>query len=405
MSTESSLPENVALLGRVEAIENNVKAMSRAHTRSRRSRLVLLVLVAILVVVFVYLFLNLLTRFMDSSRQRDFATVALNQFFEVPPMEREEEAADDWEQLLDQYKDIFVTELEDLGKTSMPVVEATFRRQIEEDMGKHTAMFNKQRDLLVKNLQRRSDELLQERYQKILEQHKQILKDEFKDLDDAKVERMLVHFNMAMDRLLQKYYIDEIEVQINQLKGTYDNFPIVGPAENGETLEQQLLGTFLELLTVKLMGDIPAEVARSEYLEQLDEGEAASTDAAESTDAPTGTDEANSTDEAESTDVAASIDEPATTDEPAATTDEPATTDAPQDNEAKAGSESESEAKQDDPKKDEENVSAENKDADKAKKDEADADDAASSEKEDGQTETAEKESDAEGEPDNEENG
>ena len=136
--------------------------MSRAQTRSRRSRLVLLVLVAILVVVFVYLFLNLATRFTETSRQKDFATIALDQFFEVPTSERRERSNEDWDQLLDQYKEVFVTELEDLGKTSLPVVEVAFRTQIEKDMGKHTAMFNTQRDLLVQNLQKRSDEILQD---------------------------------------------------------------------------------------------------------------------------------------------------------------------------------------------------------------------------------------------------
>ena len=126
MSTESSLPESVALLGRVEAIEQNIKAMSRAHTRYRRVRLVLFVLVAILVVVFVSLFLKLATRFMKAPRQRDFATIALSQFFEIPTSERREEAADDWEQLLDQYTSLQRGEVNNLNayadlKTARPL--------------------------------------------------------------------------------------------------------------------------------------------------------------------------------------------------------------------------------------------------------------------------------------------
>jgi class 3 adenylate cyclase len=252
-----------------------------AQSRSRLARLILMLMMTVAAVVFVYLFMSLAARFTDSGRQKDFAAVALNQFFEVVDMEQRAKAeqAEDWDELLNQYSDTLVHEMEDLGKSSMPIVEAAFRDQMRKDMGKHRAMFNEQRDLLVSNLQEQGDALLQARYQKILDQHKTILREEFEDLDDEKMERMLVHFNVAMERLLKKYYIDEIESQMNRLRGTFDEFAVGEPPSSGETLNQQLLGTSVELLTVKFVGDPIVVIDGDDVSAEGDESEAASTDA------------------------------------------------------------------------------------------------------------------------------
>jgi len=90
------------------------------------------------------------------------------------------------------------------------------------------------------------------------------LKAEFKDLDDAKMERMLAHINIAMNRLVKKYYSEEIEGQFNQLKTTFDEFALSEPPAGGETLNQQLIGTSGELLTVKFVGDPIVEVVEEE---------------------------------------------------------------------------------------------------------------------------------------------
>lgn len=278
MSTETLSSQNSALLARIETIESDAAAMKVAHSRSRLARLVILLMLAVAAVVFVYLFLSLATRFTDGGRQRNFAATALNQFFEVVDLDERAKAeqADNWEELLNQYSEMLVAEMQDLGQTAMPIVQESFTTQINKDMGKHRAMFNEQRDLLVDNLQTRGDELLKARYQKILDQHKQILQSEFEGLDDAKMERMLAHINIAMNRLVKKYYSDEIEGQFNQLRKTFDEFAVSDPPSDGETLNQQLLGTSVELLTVKFVGDpIREDIVEGDEVAVNEDGEIA----------------------------------------------------------------------------------------------------------------------------------
>jgi class 3 adenylate cyclase len=369
MSTESLLPHNSALLAGIESIESDAVAMKVAQKRSRLARLVIMLLLAVAAVVFVYLFLSLAARFTDGGRQRNFAATALNQFFEVVDMDEraKAEGAEDWEELLNQYSDVLVKEMEDLGKTSMPIVQQAFSTQINKDMPKHRAMFNEQRDLLMVNLQTRGDELLQARYQKILNQHKTILKSEFEGMDDAKIEQMLAHINIATNRLLRKYYYEEIEGQIDQLKQTFDEFAIAEPT-GGETLNQQLLGTSVELLRVKFVGDpIIEEVAEEagDAVADDDEPKVASNEA--------GSETADDAEQDESEEGKADEDVSLVR------------TDA-------------DDAKPDDA---DQGTSVQDEDAkpDEAEQDDAEDAEAASDEKQDGETETDEKEADGDAEP------
>ena len=83
MSTDSSSPvEYSALSDRVEAIESDTKALGEAMSRSRRSRLLVFGCLLAIVVVFSYLFLNLGKRFTDPDKQKEFAGIALDHFFD-----------------------------------------------------------------------------------------------------------------------------------------------------------------------------------------------------------------------------------------------------------------------------------------------------------------------------------
>jgi len=367
MSTESLSPQDSALLARIELIEGDAAAMKVAHNRSRLARLVLLLMLALAAVVFVYLFLSLATRFTDSGRQRNFAATALNQFFEVVDVDQraKAESAEDWEELLNQYSEMLVNEVQDLGKTSMPIVQEAFSEQIRKDMPKHRAMFEEQRDLLMSNLQEQGDALLQARYQKVLDKHKAILQSEFDGLDDEKMETMLAHINIAMDRLLTKYYSDEIEGQFNQLRQTFDDFAVSDPPTGGETLNQQLLGTSVELLTVKFVGDPIVEQIESDSA--ADDTEVASTEAVEE-DKAEAEDKSEEGKEVGSEDVAL------------------VKTDADED-------EREEEAEQDDAKQEDA------KQQDEPKQDDAEDADDASDEKGDGKAEDEQQESEEEAEP------
>ena len=243
---------HATLSQQVEAIERDAEALGRALRKSRQSRLLLFVVLVPFVLVFSYLFLNLGKQFTEESKQKDLARFALNQFFELRQTESQEE---DWEPMMSKYQDLLLKEVDDLGKSSMPIIEAAFRNQIEQDTGKFTTMFNDQRQLLVSNLQARVEPLVQERYQAVLKQHEHILLEEFDEYDDAQKERMLVHFNIAMDQLLKKYYSEEIERQMNTLYATYDHFPVADPAD-GMSDQELLIGTLVETLQVKLEGDV-----------------------------------------------------------------------------------------------------------------------------------------------------
>ena len=174
-------------------------------------------------------------------------------------------------------------------------VQEIFRAQVEADMGKYTAALDEQREILAINLEERLNALVDEHYEELLDQHGSILKEKFKDrsqFSEEQLGRMIYNLDEAQKRLLKKYYVDELQAQLERLYDQYENFPVAEAAKPGDQpLEKQLLQKMAEMVSLKLSSTPepatippPAPKPEEEAKPEEDAGAAESGEAADKTD-------------------------------------------------------------------------------------------------------------------------
>jgi len=235
MSSEGSQTVEIEALSRkAEAIERESTALVKALGRARRTRQCLSLVVVVLIVAICALFYRLGDQFRSEQNTNLLLRTA--------------------EKQLAQRTDLFLTEVRKLADHSAPVLAEAFSAQSKKDMPKYGEAFNRERAVLLENLQERLKKQVQAHQKKVLDQHEAILKEEFPQFDDKKLHaRMLDNMQIAMTPLVQKYYIDELGRQLQDMYDSWDEFPVAGPVRKGDPpLEDVPYGQLLELLTVKL---------------------------------------------------------------------------------------------------------------------------------------------------------
>jgi hypothetical protein len=158
-------------------------------------------------------------------------------------------------------------EVQLLVEQATPVITDAFYKQAKQDLPQFMHKAGEQRDLLVTNLQDRLTKRMDEHYRTILDRHEAILVEELPSAKDPQVrERLRTNLGLVFDRMVQRHYGDEMKDQLVTLYDGWDHFP-AAPAPTGPDdppLEDQFIGTLLELLTQKLTQQQGGLVASSE---------------------------------------------------------------------------------------------------------------------------------------------
>ena len=277
---------------KVTAIERDSMAIGTAMTRGRQFRLGIFVLLFAVVIVFIFKYKAFFEQFTTEAKQEEFMTAAQTTFFGEEDIEhavmtklfdgKEPDAA-----LQDT--------LNQMAESSGQQVQEIFRAQVESDMGKYTAALHAQREILAQNLEQRLNEMVDEHYKELLNQHQSILEEKFKDrsqFSEKQLGRMIYNLDEAQKRLLKKYYVKELETQLKQLYDQYESFPVAEAAKPGDQpLEKQLLQKMAEMVSLKLSSTPepatippPAPKPEEEAKPEEDAGAAESDEAADKTD-------------------------------------------------------------------------------------------------------------------------
>ena len=229
--------------GRIEALERQTAALTAALAQAQRVRL----WITLALVAFVGLTI----------------TVFYRRAEQLNSTENRARLAELAQQSLDDHADDFMRQLEALARTAGPVVTQAFYEQAKNDLPKYLQATERERDQLVKNLQERLQTKLATRFEKSLERHELLLKQEFPTAGNDEIrERMMKNVETALRKLSQQYYGDELSNQMEEFYDTWDQFPSAQRPGKGEAaLDDQLIGTLLELLTVKLKS---TEIAAAE---------------------------------------------------------------------------------------------------------------------------------------------
>lgn len=155
---------------------------------------------------------------------------------------------------LAENSDRYMNEVRLLIDHSTPILTEAFYRQAKQDLPEFMRRAGEQRDLLVANLQEGLTRRMEEHYHHILDTHEKALQEEFPAAQDPVVrERLQTNLGIVFDRLVKRYYGDELRDQLTALYDRWDHFPAADPPGRDEPpLEDQFVGSLLELLSTKL---------------------------------------------------------------------------------------------------------------------------------------------------------
>lgn len=225
-----------AIDARVQAVQGQVAALESALSASRKSRQIILVGLVAVIAVVAYLFYGLANQL----RSEEYIT----------------KLSEEAQTYANDNADSYMREVKTLTDNVTPVITKAFYEQAKKDTPKLTLAMNKERELLMKNVQARLEKQINDQYAKVLADYEKILITEFPKAEDDNIRRrVMANFREAMNRMVKKFYADQFQEELQAMYDTWDEFPVADAVEEGDVpLEDQLVGYLLELTTLKLSG-------------------------------------------------------------------------------------------------------------------------------------------------------
>ena len=235
MTSESTgTTEREALGKEIGAIEKEVATVKVVIRRASRRRLGLLVVALAIVGASIWMFYSLAMEFRSEENLDLLAEEARGR--------------------IDDSSDLALREVEKLRKTAEPILREAFMAQVKKDTPKYSAAVDKEREILMKNLESELDEKIRAHFQKSSEKYQAILREEFPELKDPELlDAMYSSVVDIMDRLVDEYYSDKVQSEIEGLNEKWKKFEMAElPAEGEPQLTQQFLASLLNLAAMKI---------------------------------------------------------------------------------------------------------------------------------------------------------
>jgi hypothetical protein len=150
--------------------------------------------------------------------------------------------------------DTYMREVQSLVEKSTPVVTDAFYSRAKADLPKLLQGVEKERDKFVANLKGRTEAMLAEHYDAMIKKNEQLLIKELPEVEDAEVRKRLVaNLHVVFERMIKKYYADELNSRLVAMYDRWDHFPAAERSPGDETrLEDQFIATLLDMLSHKL---------------------------------------------------------------------------------------------------------------------------------------------------------
>jgi hypothetical protein len=158
------------------------------------------------------------------------------------------------QQRLTSRSDVYMREVQMFVDSTSPVITEAFYSRSTKDLPLLLQGVEKERADFVVSLQERLAKALSEHYDAMISKHEAILIKELPETQDPEVRRKLVaNLHVVFERLVKKYYADELKLKLTALYDSWDHFPAANkPGKDEATLEQQFIGTLLEAVSHRL---------------------------------------------------------------------------------------------------------------------------------------------------------
>jgi hypothetical protein len=229
MSSGGPHIETGALSQQIDAVSREAAALSDAFTRARRIRQLLALAVLVLIVVVCAVFYNMGRRLMSQENLNTLADQARERF--------------------EKNREKYLDHVQLLVKNSGPVLSEAFQEQAKKDMPAIMNAVEKERQPLMDSLQKQLEKKLEDHYKNVVEKYRSMIEQEFPSIKDPKQhERMVENLRVAIDKLVKKYYVDEMHDLLVQIFDELEKFPAADKPKKGDVaLEDQFKATFLQL--------------------------------------------------------------------------------------------------------------------------------------------------------------
>jgi len=150
--------------------------------------------------------------------------------------------------------DTYMREVRFFVDSTTPVITDAFYKQSTKDLPLLMQGVEKERADFVVSLQERFVKTLSDHYDGMIAKHEAILIRELPEAKDDEVRKKLVaNLHVVFERMVKKYYADELKAKLTGLYDAWDHFPAAEkPAEGDPALEQQFIGVLLEAVSHRL---------------------------------------------------------------------------------------------------------------------------------------------------------
>lgn len=226
--------DSASLAKQAEAVLQEAAALTNALRRARLTQRVLFLLVLVVVVLCCVPFYRLWSRLQSDAYLEQLRAAAGEQL---------EKNADD-----------YLRDVQGLADEVRPVLLDAFSKQAKKDTPAYLQAMKGQSDLFAKNLLESLPAKLDEFHERSLERNRKLLENDFPAARDPVVqERLVDNFHVALDRLAKKYYVPQLQKEMDELYGLWDGIPPAPPAAKGDPPpEEAFIGSMLNLLTYRL---------------------------------------------------------------------------------------------------------------------------------------------------------
>ncbi len=141
-----------------------------------------------------------------------------------------------------------------LAEEEGPFLAEVFRGQAQIDSPQYVEAFDRERAVLIANLQTRLEEKLAIAYESMLDEQEEMLKGEFPMLEDReKMEKVRKNLTRIYDQIGKRYFVDNLNEEINDLFASIDSFPAAEPKMQNVPLGEQIVAEFLDLVRMMIV--------------------------------------------------------------------------------------------------------------------------------------------------------
>lgn len=232
--SSADAPSVATLTQQMEVLLRETDSLMQAMARARKIRMALFLALVAFVAVTCWTFYQAAMRFQsDENRQLLLKTA---------------------QDRLSQNSDNYMRQVQGLVDRTSPILTTAFYDQAKKDMPSYLNAVEKERDSLVNDLQTKLEQKLTAEHKKATERQEKLLQQEFPTFKDADLHARMIH-NMqgSVDKLVKKYYVDEMHNEMTALLKGWDNFPAAErPKPTDPPLEDQLIGNLITVLQYRL---------------------------------------------------------------------------------------------------------------------------------------------------------